>query len=64
MKGSKLVSDFLTDQKLSLLDKRRQLVIADSNDRILWIVSRRPDNRFRINGTTQTILRISFIKSK
>lgn len=64
MKGSKLVSDFLTDQKLSLLDKRRQLVIADSTDKILWIVSRRPDNRFRINETTQTILRISFIKSK
>ena len=64
MKGSKLVSDFLTDQKLSLLDKRRQLVIADSTDKILWIVSRRPDNRFRITDTTQTILRISFIKSK
>ncbi len=63
MKGSKLVSDFLTDQKLSLLEKRRQLVIADSTDKILWIVSRRPDNRFRITDTTQTILRISFIKS-
>ena len=64
MKGSKLVSDFLTDQKLSLLEKRRQLVIADSTDKILWIVSRRPDNRFRITDTTRTILRISFIKSK
>jgi tRNA(Ile)-lysidine synthase len=64
MKGSKLVSDFLTDQKLSLLEKRRQLVIADSTDKILWIVSRRPDNRFRITDTTQTILRISFIKGK
>lgn len=64
MKGSKLVSDFLTDQKLSLLEKRRQLVIADSTDKILWIVSRRPDNRFRITDTTRTILRMSFIKSK
>lgn len=63
MKGSKLVSDFLTDQKLSLLEKRRQLVIADSTDKILWIVSRRPDNRFRITDTTRTILRMSFIKS-
>ena len=63
MKGSKLVSDFLTDQKLSLLEKRRQLVIADSTDKILWIVSRRPDNRFRITDTTRTILRISFFKS-
>lgn len=64
MKGSKLVSDFLTDQKLSLLEKRRQLVVADSTDKILWIVSRRPDNRFRITDDTRTILRISFIKGK
>lgn len=64
MKGSKLVSDFLTDQKLSLLEKRRQLVIADSTDKILWLVSRRPDNRFRITDTTHIILRISFLKSK
>ena len=30
MKGSKLVSDFLTDQKLSLLEKRRQLVTGEA----------------------------------
>ena len=63
MKGSKLVSDFLTDQKLSLLDKRRQVIVADSTDKILWMVSRRPDNRFRITDTPRTILRISFMKS-
>ena len=62
MRGSKLVSDFLTDQKLSLLEKRRQLIILDSTGRILWVVGLRPDNHFRITGSTRTILRLSIEK--
>ena len=62
MQGSKLVSDFLTDQKLSLLEKRRQLIILDSTGRILWVVGLRPDNHFRITGSTRTILRLSIEK--
>ena len=57
MKGRKLLSDFLTDRKQSLFDKRRQLVIADSSDRILWVAGIRPDNRFRITpATTQALV--------
>ena len=63
MKGSKLVSDFLTDRKCSLLEKRRQLVVTDASDRILWLVGLRTDHRFRITATTATILRISQILS-
>jgi tRNA(Ile)-lysidine synthase len=62
MQGSKLVSDFLTDQKLSLLEKRRQLIILDSTGRILWVVGLRPDNHFRITDSTRTILRLSIEK--
>lgn len=62
MRGSKLVSDFLTDQKLSLLEKRRQLIILDSTGRILWVVGLRPDNHFRITASTRTILRLSIEK--
>ena len=62
MQGSKLVSDFLTDQKLSLLEKRRQLIIHDSTGRILWIVGLRPDNHFRITDSTRTILRLTIEK--
>ena len=62
MQGSKLVSDFLTDQKLSLLEKCRQLIVLDSTDRILWVVALRPDNHFRITASTRTILRLSIEK--
>ena len=58
MKGSKLVSDFLTDRKISLFDKRRQLVITDANGDIMWLVSQRPDNRFRITPKSRMALNI------
>ena len=58
MKRQRLVSDFLTDHKLTLFDKRRQLVLADADDRIVWIVGLRTDNRFRINADTVRALRI------
>ena len=48
MKGTKLVSDYLTDRKYSLFRKRRQLVLTDASGRIVWLVGERPDNRFRI----------------
>lgn len=63
MRGSKLVSDFLTDNKLSLLEKRRQLVLCDASDRILWVIGRRPDNRFRITPETKNAYNIAFSKS-
>lgn len=60
MEGHKLVSDFLTDQKRSLLEKRRQLVVTDATGAILWLVGLRTDNRFRVTPQTTTILRLSF----
>ena len=39
MNGSKLVSDYLTDRKFNLFDKRRQLVITDSDEKIIWLVN-------------------------
>ena len=60
LNGTKLVSDFLTDQKLSLIKKHRQLIIHDSTGKIIWVVSRRLDNRFKITDTTKSILRLSF----
>jgi len=59
MKGSKLVSDYLTDQKVSILDKRRQLVFVDSTGTIIWLVGRRTDNRFKISNDTKRALRIT-----
>ncbi len=56
MTGSKLLSDFLTDKKVPLPDKRRQTVVADASGRILWVVGFRADNRFRISVGTRHAL--------
>ena len=59
MKGSKLVSDYLTDRKYSLFDKRRQLVVTDASNRIIWLVNERPDERFCITNSTEKVLQIT-----
>ena len=59
MTGSRLISDYLTDLKVSLFDKRRQYVVTDANDTILWLVGLRTDNRFRVSDTTTATLRLS-----
>lgn len=60
MEGSRLVSDYLTDRKYSLFEKRRQLVVADANGTIVWLVGERVDQRFAVNAATQRVLEIQF----
>lgn len=62
MEGHRLVSDFLTDLKLSILDKRHQLVVTDRDGQIIWIVGLRTDNRFRVLKQTSEVLRLTIIK--
>ena len=59
MKGMKLVSDFLTDRKVPLLMKKRQLVMEDASGRIVWIVGQRIDGRCAVNAQTRHVLRIA-----
>ena len=63
MKGSKLVSDYLTDCKVSLLEKRRQLVVTDSQGDIIWLVGHRTDDRFKVSENTTAILQIEIKKN-
>lgn len=59
MNGSKLVSDYLSDIKMPLLNRRHQLVVEDADGRIVWLVNNRTDNRFRITQSTKTCIRLS-----
>lgn len=63
MRNSKLVSDYLTDRKRTLFDKRRQLVVVDASDRIVWLVGERCDDRFKITDATRKAIRITCSKS-
>lgn len=59
MTGQKLVSDYMTDLKMNLFEKRRQLVMVDADGRIVWIVGRRVDDRFKITNQTKRVFRVS-----
>jgi len=43
----------MTDRHASLIEKRRQLVLCNAEDDIIWLVGQRPDNRFRVTDKTQ-----------
>ncbi len=63
MKGTKLVSDYLTNIKVDAISKRKQLVLVDGNNEIMWLVSRRSSETYRITKNTTTALRIRFLSS-
>lgn len=64
MKGTKLVSDYLTDRHISIFEKRRTLVLCDRDGQIIWLVNHRPDTHFCINDISQETLAFSFFNTK
>jgi tRNA(Ile)-lysidine synthase len=57
MKGTKKVSDFLNERKIESYLKRKHLVLINRN-RIVWIVGLRLDERFKITGNTNRVLKL------
>ncbi|MBO5771506.1 MAG: tRNA lysidine(34) synthetase TilS [Alistipes sp.] len=57
MVGRKKVSDYLTDRKMSVVEKRRQFVLLSGDD-IVWLVGHRIDDRYRVGDRTENILKI------
>lgn len=55
MKGSKLVSDLLTDQKVDLWERQQQMVVTDGID-ILWVVGRRSSERHKVTAETVDVI--------
>ncbi len=60
MHGTKLVSDFFNDNGFTTFQKRNTQIITDSEDKIVWIVGHRIDDRFKITAETKTIYEIKF----
>ena len=60
MKGRKLLSDLMTDLKMNVFEKRRQLLVVDAQGVIVWAVGLRTDYRVAVGNQTKTVLEISF----
>jgi tRNA(Ile)-lysidine synthase len=59
MKGTKLVSDYLTDRKRSIYAKRCQLVMTDAAGQILWLVGERTADSCAVTDDTKQVLLIT-----
>jgi len=59
MTGKKKVSKYLKDEKLSLIEKEN-IWLLTSNDKVVWIVGMRNDERFKVTETTKSILKIEY----
>ena len=61
MRGTKLLSNLMTDCKLSLFDKRRQLVVVDGQGVIIWALGLRTDNRYSVGNDTQEVVELYYL---
>lgn len=61
MKGTKLLSDYFSDNHYSIVDKRRQWLLVDNNDRILWVVGKRASRLLSVTSATRRIVILTLI---
>lgn len=58
MRGTKKISDFLSDEKISSHKKKEQLVLTNS-EQIVWVIGFRIDERFKVTPESKKILKLT-----
>ena len=58
--GSKKVSKYLKDNNISYLDKSSITVLVNGDNKIIWVVGMRLDNRFCVLENSQELLNIEY----
>ena len=61
MRGTQLVSDFLTNLKRNRFEKRNQLVLLDATGTILWVLGLRINNHFKLTPQSSSCLQIEIL---
>lgn len=61
MQGRKKLSKFFKDEKFSIIDKENVWLLC-SDDTVVWIISHRMDDRFKVTEETKNIIKVSHIR--
>jgi tRNA(Ile)-lysidine synthase len=57
MNGTKKISDYLNDIKVSSFEKKCQLILENQKN-IVWVIGKRIDDRFKISNHTKKVLEL------
>jgi tRNA(Ile)-lysidine synthase len=60
MKGKKKLSKYFKDEKISLFEKENTWLLCADN-KIIWVINKRLDDRFKVAPNTQNILKIALL---
>ena len=60
MKGRKLLSDLMTDLKMTVFEKRRQLVVVDNQGVVVWAVGLRVADFVAVTEVTNEVFELTF----
>ena len=58
MRGKKKISKYFKDEKYSLIDKENQWLL-ESDNKIVWVVGKRIDDKFKVTNSTSEILQLT-----
>jgi len=56
--GKKKLKAYFSNKKLSILEKEKMWILQDNEDRIVWLVGERIDDRFKVTATTKKVYRL------
>lgn len=59
MKGGKLVSDFITDEKMDAITKEHVTLLISGGE-VAWVIGHRIDDRFKVTGATKEVVSFRF----
>ena len=62
MNGSKKVGKFLKDNDVNALDRSSKLILVNGDNKIIWIVGMRLDDRFSVKKYSVKLLNIEYHK--